>query len=360
MSDMTSSEYTNAVDLFFRKTITILCLSVALFLTSLLYLETAHADSSDLSRAGSLQVEAIELSKNGLYLEALQKIDRAQEIFSDLKNLYIRARIKEKMGAECGSLIAAWETFSKQCINCPLMKKAESSIEKINRRCIVTLKVSGAPQDATLKIDQSYQSLLPQDELKVLTGTHHVEVSKIGYETFSQTIQLDALKERTARIEYRLQPVTATAVSLGGPARHPGDEPTQEVVGISPSQDSNLLSPISYVGAAIFIGVGAYFLNKSFNYLDTLDKRNGMDLTPSEHSILRDDITHNHTSGMTLIGVGAGVALGGAIYALTRSPHPPTSTRSTSADLQSNQSSIEFRPYWSPQGGLMTRLKFDF
>jgi hypothetical protein len=210
----------------------------------------ARAQVSDAERAAARQLfkEGDDLQREGKFPEALDKFQRAQQVFSAPTNML---RIAECQAA-LGRLVESSESYHA-VVRTPLpagsppafqaaVDQAKAELSQVEPRVPkVTVQVQPAGASGLqLQIDgQSVPAALIGEAIPLDPGTHKVMVLASGYVSSEQAVPLKERETRTVAVV--LKPLASVTYAPGNP---PGAAPPPPAPGGAPPP-----APAPYVGA---------------------------------------------------------------------------------------------------------------
>jgi hypothetical protein len=199
----------------------------------------ALAQVSDAERAGARELfkEGDQLQRAGHFAEALDKFQRAQQVFAAPTNVL---RIAE-CDAALGRLVESAEAY-REVLRSPLPAGAPSAfqaavdqaraelsqVEPRVPRVVVQVQPTGA-QNAQMQIDgQNVSGALLGEPIPLDAGSHKIAVLAPGYAVSEQQLELKERDSKTVTLALSPSPEAAGPASAGAPPAPP------PVIGVTP------------------------------------------------------------------------------------------------------------------------------
>jgi hypothetical protein len=220
-------------------------------LASLLGAAPALAQVSDTERAGARELfkEGDQLQRAGHFAEALDKFQRAQQVYGAPTNLL---RIAE-CDAALGKLVASTETY-REILRTPLpagsppafqaaveQAKAElSQVEPRMPKVTVQVQPSGV-QGAQMQIDgQNVSGALIGEAMPLDPGSHKIVVAAPGYASSEAQVDLKERDDKTLPVTLTANPQGAALAATPGTSAAAGPPP---VAGATPPPPPPVVAP---------------------------------------------------------------------------------------------------------------------
>ncbi|MCC6877440.1 MAG: PEGA domain-containing protein, partial [Sandaracinaceae bacterium] len=181
-----------------------------LLLASLLAAPLARAQDAD-----ALLDEGIALREQGRDEEALARFEQAQALAPSARALAQIALAEQALGRFADAERHLQEALSD--VEDRFIRRNQALLEQALGEIATqlgTLRVEG-PDGASLRVDGEPRGTLPVS-LRIVRGSHRIEVTLEGHVPHASEIEIEALGERELRVE--LEPVAAAEVE---PARPP-------------------------------------------------------------------------------------------------------------------------------------------
>jgi hypothetical protein len=211
----------------------------------------AFAQVSDTERAGARELfkEGDQLQRAGHFAEALDKFQRAQQVYAAPTNLL---RIAE-CDAALGHLVASAEAY-REILRTPLpagsppafqaavdQAKAElSQVEPRMPKVTVQVQPAGA-QNPQMQIDgQNVSGALIGEPMPLDAGVHKIAVQASGYATTEQQVELKERDEKTVALTLTPNPPGAALAANAGASASAGPPP---VAGATPPPPPPIVAP---------------------------------------------------------------------------------------------------------------------
>jgi hypothetical protein len=211
----------------------------------------AFAQVSDTERAGARELfkEGDQLQRAGHFAEALDKFQRAQQVYAAPTNLL---RIAE-CDAALGKLVASAETY-REILRTPLpagsppafqaaVDQAKAELSQVDPRMpkvTVQVQPSGV-QGAQMQIDgQNVSGALIGEAMPVDPGSHKIAVVAPGYSSSEQQVDLKERDEKTVALTLTANPQGAAVAATPGAGATAGPPP---VAGATPPPPPPVVAP---------------------------------------------------------------------------------------------------------------------
>jgi hypothetical protein len=211
----------------------------------------AFAQVSDTERAGARELfkEGDQLQRAGHFAEALDKFQRAQQVYAAPTNLL---RIAE-CDAALGRLVASAEAY-REILRMPLpagsppafqaaVDQAKAELSQVEPRMPkVTVQVQPAGvQNAQMQIDgQNVSGALIGEPMPLDAGVHKIAVQASGYAVTEQEVELKERDEKTVALTLNPSPPGAALAATAGASGSSGPPP---VIGATPPPPPPIAAP---------------------------------------------------------------------------------------------------------------------
>jgi hypothetical protein len=171
------------------------------------------------NRAQRKAAEGAAMADRGEHVEAVRLFKEAYQLYENPGYLYNLGIAYQALGDDVQAL-HEFEHFLDAARKVPpeFIADAVSQTRELKKR-IATVEVRCTQDGAQVAIDRREVGSTPLRPVRLLAGTHRVEVTKPGFVPFGEELAVKHGEE--ARVEALLRPVPVTAPTLAEPLREP-------------------------------------------------------------------------------------------------------------------------------------------
>ncbi len=321
--------------------------NILLAMICVLWSFSLYADENTILKAQSWIEKGKQKLKAEKYLEAIEDYKKANEIFSDPKNLFVIASVYGKTNNHCKDALNYWELFFKECQNCNYRDKGISIYDEQRKKCIISVIIESTPTNAKILHQGENWGITPVTK-QLIADTYQLSVEHPLANRSNYELKLVAgqpVYEINIKLKLESTKINQTDIAIKEEQKNKNiiEEPVTPM-------NPNLLYQAGGVGAGLLgLGMVAFSVSQYSDASSMADQASNQmqnqAWTQSRYQQQKSEFEDHLLMGHLFMTAGV-VALSASSWLVYQAWFKPTPT----VKIQSNPSKIQSNLIFAPNG----------